>query len=450
VWARVDDVEPMLASFGIHAAALAGLTAYGAGSAGTDSSPAHVIYLALDGERIFVTPQLGVDCQGSDPGCGVSDSHTNESWLPAGDEAWIDVPAFDADRFGVPGDVRRALVDQVALSFAGLNVWVTDQRPDPDVDYAMVVVGGRAADLSLPAGIAGFAPLDCHNAHDRDVAFTFSDDIPYFTAVVRVTAQEAGHTYGLEHVSERDFIMYPSPDERSAGFARTCVPIVPDSISVNPDGIKCAHTCSSLTHQNAYDELLEALGPDPLAPPPDLEPPTMAVRRPFDGQTYTNAPASFRIEIDAADDVGVGHAVLSVNGEPTAEDPTFPFAFEVRRWPEGSYALEVRVFDAAGNVADERLDVYVGDDPDAGAGIVPTGSVTPYLEPSGEPPPRCRGDKQCPAGTQCLDGVCLRPQIDCSVGLAGRDRVPVGLLGLFGLWGWRRRKKRATATRARR
>lgn len=427
-------------AFSVTQAMLAAGLAHDAGATGDEGAAPHVIYLAVDGERIDVTPQRGVDCQGDEPRCGKSDSRTNESWLPAGDEAWIDVPAFDAARHGDPAAVRRALVEQVAQAFEGLNVRVTDVRPSDDEDYTMVVVGGRGKLLSLPKGIAGFAPLDCGNDNPNDVAFAFSDDIAGFSALVRVIAQEAGHTYGLEHVTEPEFIMYPTPGDESAGFSRTCVPIVPDSVGVNPDGIKCIHSCPSLQHQDAYGELSSLLGLDPDADAVDLTPPTVSIIRPAPGQYFAEVPASFRVEIAASDDVGVGKATISVQGAPEAVDPTYPFAFDVHGWGAGRYAIEIAVQDAAGNVSRDQVDVFVGDDPDAGAGSVPAGSVTPYLEPSGDPPPRCSRDAQCPAGTECLDGVCLRPQLDCGVGPAG-GRAPWAGFALFALLGLRLRRR---------
>ena len=115
-----------------------------------------------------------------------------------------------------------------------------------------------------------------------------------------------------------------------------------------------------------------------------------------------------RVELAARDELGLWRASLSLNGSPWVEDPTYPFAFELRGLPEGSFRVRARVEDFAGNLAEREMVIHVGD-PEAAETwpTPPEGSIAPYLEDSSGSPLVCESSDECGPGARCLEGVCL-------------------------------------------
>jgi len=75
---------------------------------------------------------------------------------------------------------------------------------------------GTYADLGCAggAGVAGIAPLDIGNANPSDIGFAFVQSGEDNTTLAQVIAHEAGHTYGLVHVSNNQDLMYPVDHRR--------------------------------------------------------------------------------------------------------------------------------------------------------------------------------------------------------------------------------------------
>ena len=340
---------------------------------------------------------------------------------------------------------RAAVTSALRDVFAGVNLEITDERPPPAVEYTMIVVGGRPQDVGLPPQVAGFAPLDCGDTEHRDVVFVFSGVMRSLAGVARVSAQEAGHAFGLEHVREPEFVMYPLPDGQFAHFSRSCVQIDPELHVGNPDGIQCLHTCASPQQQNAYEELLSIFGPDPDNPPEDRAAPTVGFIQPAEGAHIPPTPGSLRVFLGADDDIGVAGATLSLNGGTPVEDPTYPFAFDLSGLPEGAYRLEAEVWDRADRRASAQRVIYVGNPDELVWPEAPPGSVVPNKEAPAGDVVRCAEVERCPAGTRCIDGICLRPQPTCAVETGTRSSM--GMLLLVTLGGLRvvgRRRRRPT------
>ncbi len=80
---------------------------------------------------------------------------------------------------------------------------------------------------------------------------------------------------------------------------------------------------------------------------PDTTPPTVSV----------SPPANGTVAVQASDDVGVGRVELWANGTLVATDYTAPYTFSLAGLPTGKTTLQVRAYDAAGNVGQAAVAV---------------------------------------------------------------------------------------------
>lgn len=80
---------------------------------------------------------------------------------------------------------------------------------------------------------------------------------------------------------------------------------------------------------------------------PDATPPTVTV----------SAPANGTLTVQASDDVGVAKVELYANGVLVATDYSAPYTFSLSSLPAGKVSLQVKAYDAAGNVSTAALTV---------------------------------------------------------------------------------------------
>ena len=171
--AKVDASVRKLA-IGIGAFALT-IGYHGVASA-ADST--RTLYLHRDGGRLLA---------GNDDA-----SRNRSSVLVSRGRASLDVPAFQS------GDgAWRAVVSCVESQFRDFDVRVVDERPESG-PYIMVMVGGSADMLGLPAGVAGIAPFRGRPIPSA-VVFAFESIHRDARGLCETTAHELGHALGLDH-----------------------------------------------------------------------------------------------------------------------------------------------------------------------------------------------------------------------------------------------------------
>jgi uncharacterized protein YkwD len=92
--------------------------------------------------------------------------------------------------------------------------------------------------------------------------------------------------------------------------------------------------------------------------PPDTEPPAVHITYPASGQDLTG---SITVTITATDSVGVQKVELYANGTWIATDDAAPYAvvWNTSVISPGTYVLEARAYDAAGNIGVADLSVHV-------------------------------------------------------------------------------------------
>jgi hypothetical protein len=94
----------------------------------------------------------------------------------------------------------------------------------------------------------------------------------------------------------------------------------------------------------------------------DTTPPIVTITVPEDGATVSGL---IRVTIDATDDVGVKTALLFLGEAQIGADYRAPFEvlWDTATFPEGATKLTARVFDEAGNVGLDEIDVTVSSEP---------------------------------------------------------------------------------------
>jgi hypothetical protein len=100
----------------------------------------------------------------------------------------------------------------------------------------------------------------------------------------------------------------------------------------------------------------------------DVDPPSVTIVEPVDGQVFPEVPAAFDVVVEADDGIdgaGVEHVELWVGGMAIAEDDAPPWRFTGAEFPAGSWTLEARAVDWNANVGSSApVTVIVGDAPD--------------------------------------------------------------------------------------
>jgi hypothetical protein len=255
------------------------------------------------------------------------------------------IPPFDSS-VSAP-DVTRAeaivaVVDRVRTLLQPFNVTITTARPAA-APYTRVLVGGTPSALGVTATEAGLARLDCGNLTDGDVAYVFADDLsPDFGGVIGIAnaaAHEAGHAFGLEHVTAAKDVMYavatPSltlPDLFALSFG---------SGSYSSFG-GAGRQCTSTDPVNEATALAcnvgaRAGGGDVTAPVLTWDPPAGDV------------PTTFAVSAQASDETGVVRVEVYKNLELVASLATAPFVASVAATPGEHFYVTVEAIDAAAN-----------------------------------------------------------------------------------------------------
>ncbi len=99
------------------------------------------------------------------------------------------------------------------------SVEVTNTKPATG-PYTTVIVGGVYRDLGCAGGgsILGVAPLDRGNNNKNDIGFAFVRGGQSVFLAATTVAHEAGHSFGLDHISNNTAIMNPSHAKGITGF----------------------------------------------------------------------------------------------------------------------------------------------------------------------------------------------------------------------------------------
>lgn len=267
----------------------------------------------------------------------------NETQFP---DAGGDYPPF-GEQAG--GQSRQAIMDAVRSHFGPYSIDITDERPTHD-NYAMIVVSPRGKQ----PGRLGFASLNCGGNNLTGVGFAhFSVGDGNPGAMATTVSHEAAHTFGLEHTTSMEDIMYPNYTPTGDSFVDGCNPIVDNAAHCT-----LAHSeyCEG-GGQNTHAELYGLFGPGN----PDMGGPDVWIADPADRSRY-EVGAVFDVLVEATDDVGVGQVRLFLDGELLGTDVGTPYDWTVDGLPEGIHELSALAIDTAGNEAmSDVITIAVGD-----------------------------------------------------------------------------------------
>lgn len=121
---------------------------------------------------------------------------------------------------------------------------------------------------------------------------------------------------------------------------------------------------------NVYRSLAAVQG---AVPQPDTTVPSVSISSPAGGATVSGEVA---VAVNATDNIGVARVELYVNGAVLATDTASPYSFywDTAGYPDGSYNLEARAYDGAGNIGQSSVvNVTVSNAKDT---VAPTVSIT--------------------------------------------------------------------------
>ncbi len=181
----------------------------------------------------------------------------------------------------------------------------------------------------------------------------------------------------------------------------------------------------------------------PFNAEPDDTPPTVSITNPADQSIFDSMGAgqvTIPIAVDAndGDGWGVQSVTLIIDGVDVASDPAPPYTWDTVNFPTGTYTLEARAVDFAGNEAiSQAVQIGVDEDPEPPLPPPTTG------EESGSGEAGDSGTGEAGTGGETGDaglddaggGTGCACEVEGDAGPSG-----LGLLALFGLWGWRRRR----------
>lgn len=282
---------------------------------------------------------------------------------------------------------RVAILESVRKDLRDFGVRATWRRPTDDAGYTMVLYG----DIG-DQDFAGIAPyVDCGNLWPNDTCFAGAFQGSNTGATVIL--QEAGHTWGLEHVNSPFDNLHPFVQQATPYFQDQCNKIVADT-----DLTETAGVCN-LVHerycdtgfQNSYQELLYLFGPAV----PDTTAPKLTITSPSEG-SYHVLPVDLPLYGEVEDEfepqfytteIRQGEQVL-YTGEAIRLD------LRLKNPPAGEYDLIVSVEDEAGNRGSDRVRFTIlpagSEDPDTTGAPAETDSSDTGAESETEGDGSCR------------------------------------------------------------
>lgn len=256
-----------------------------------------------------------------------------------------------------------------------------EEVPPKHLPYSQVMMGGQSSSIGLGQGILGVScNLDCGDQWLRDTTFAFTEESNNVGVLGTTALQEAAHSFGLDHIAGQNNIMYPFATLGKKVWAQECT-----QYDDSTGGIGCtsvhqmfcpADAQNPKGRQNDNAELLAYFGVNT----PDVEPPTVKLLSPMEGQKYTKGD-TIHVEAEVDDDhLGFGwHLVVPELGQD------LPVYYGEKTWDfpaggKGEFTIIVEALDHDGNVASDQRKIYIdyvpGEDPTTG-GEDPTTGDTP-------------------------------------------------------------------------
>jgi len=280
--------------------------------------------------------------------------------------------------------------------YADFNVIFTLTRPSSGSFYTEVVSSGGGAWCKVDSSVAGVAPFLCQDLHGG-VAYTLDGGAnAHDTAVI--IAQEQAHLLGLEHVSDKNDIMYPSICQNCDGFKNQAVAVTGD-------------LCDRQT-QNSYQMMMSGLGPWGGGPKPsafgcinDTAAPNVTFVSPTPGKQMGH---DFAVKVDAHDDCDL--AAVTITVEPQGLSATAgkgPYEWDLTGI-DGSQTITVSATDGVGHVTVSTLAVLA---PSAGE-LDSSAAMT--------------GNAGCTMASGAFGAAGLLPSLSMLMLFVGRARRPRG------------------------
>jgi len=281
----------------------------------------------------------------------------------------VDFPAYGNDQ------TRATTFQKLQEYYSDFNLVLTTGKPPDWVPYTLAIIGGTPDLADQEPGNCGVANTACDGAKRNHVSLTFPESQACTGSVADTAAQEAAHTWGLEHTAITSDIMYPFATGGNNSFRDECM----DISHATGNGV----TECTLVHkfycpegdgeqQNSHAEMLGVFGPRVE----DTTPPTITNLVPGNGSTWTTAD-NFLITASFAEDSNFLAVKWDwIEGRPESladgysrctnkvcndeylpwrdnQDPYDFIAFD--HPPAGTYTMKVEAMDAYGNYVSETV-----------------------------------------------------------------------------------------------
>ena len=335
--------------------------------------------------------------------------------------------------FPYSDEVWDQVVSCVKDVFSPYVVNVVDTDPG-SANHFEIMIAGHPNDLGMSSGIGGVAPggADCNTYINNALVFDFAKVWGSGTTcgascveeICSTAAQEIGHAWGMDHVTEpKDPMTYFGYQGRRY-FQNTAAKCGSDCVSgESPFGQTCSGTnqqehscvpCGGAT-QNSYNTVKALFGLGPGTPP------TVTITQP---QQHANVQPGFPVAADPIDDSGMVTLVeLRVDGQLVDMLTKGPFVFNApASLADGNHTVEVTAYDAHQTPGKATVDVYIGPpcekpadcsnetDTCVGGRCVPGSGVPGGLGAA------CAGNEQCLSGICASDGTNMYCVEECMVG----------------------------------
>lgn len=346
-----------------------------------------------------------------------SDARTNTSSIPMGA-----TPTFAVAEFSRDDDAWNELVSCVQTVFAPYDVVVTDVDPGASVVHHEAIVAGLSSNIGWPPDVLGVGTVagDC-SPYDNGISFSFANAHATMQDLCHTVAQEAAHTYGLDHE-----LLCADP----MTYIEGCGPKYFRNLNATC-GEDIARPCRCSGQQNSHATLNSVFGPNPVP----LNPPVATVVSPTADSTVSDG---FSVFVNTESERGVSRIELWINGflwETTRETDftrtsgTYTLSTP-NSVPDSILDLEIRTYNDLGTVYDSDMLTVTKGAACAAASDCAEGQACSegrcfWDPPTGQLGDACEYPQFCESN-QCRNGgdgdVCTQ---ECTVGIA--DTCPEGL-----------------------